>query len=239
MEPNNRFAGDKPENIEIKSLIIFVIDNSASMTAGKMECVNNFLNNLYKSIQRGDSNPFPMDMFNKIELSIVTYSNTVQTLRRASHIKQREVAPRIKRSTNSSTCAIAAINEALDIVKERKEWYRETEQRYYRPQVYLFSADGLTDNESEEYIALRNRVLEDYRRKRYRIFNTCIDSTAGSDLEQRNEIWLLTIHSLHELSETINMTNNIPYDNLSIITPKNEGDAIDISDESWLGEFDV
>ena len=239
MEPNNRFAGDKPENIEIKSLIIFVIDNSTSMTAGKMECVNNFLNNFYKSIQRGDSNPFPMDMLNKIELSIVTYSNTVQTLRRASHIKQREVAPRIKRSTNSSTCAIAAINEALDIVKERKEWYRETEQRYYRPQIYLFSADGLTDNESEEYIALRNRVLEDYKRKGYHIFNTYIDSIVGSDTEYPKEICRLTVHSLYELAETINMTGILPYNNISIISQKSEGEKIDISDESWLGQFDI
>lgn len=239
MKPNNRFAGDKPENMESKLLIIFVIDNSAAMTAGKMESVNNFLNSFYRSIQKGDDNPFSMDIIDKIDLSIVTYSDSVQTLRKASCIKKQEVAPRIKRSTNASTCVIAALNEALDIIEERKEWYREIEQGYYRPSIYLFSAKGITDTESEEYISLRNRVLEDYRRKRYRIFNTCLDSTAGSDLEQRNEIWLLTIHSLHELSETINMTNNIPYDNLSIITPKNEGDAIDISDESWLGEFDV
>jgi hypothetical protein len=145
----------------------------------------------------------------------------------------------MKRSTGNSNCIISAINEAIDIIKERKEWYKEVGQYYHRPYIYLFSADGLTESESEEYIALRNRVLDDYRHKRYYIFNADIDFTASSDSELQNEIWPLTIHSLHELGLTINTTGIHHYDNISIIHPESNADTIDLSGESWLDEFDI
>ena len=239
MKQSNRFASEQPENMKPKLLVIFVIDNSTAMTIGRMESINNFLNSFYKSIQRGDCHPFEEVMIDRLELSIITYGDSVQTLRKASLIGEHEVAPSIKRSTGNSNCIITAINKAIDIIKERKEWYKEVGQYYYRPYIYLFSADGLTDNESEEYIALRNRVLEDYKHKGYHIFNTYIDSIVGSDTEYPKEICRLTVHSLYELAETINMTGILPYNNISIISQKSEGEKIDISDESWLGQFDI
>ena len=239
MKQSNKFTSEQPENMEPKLLVIFVIDNSTAMTIGRMESINNFLNSFYKSIQAGDNNPFTMEMIDKIDFSIITYNDSVQTLRKASVIGEHEVAPSIKRSTGNSNCIISAINEAIDIIKERKEWYKEVGQYYYRPYIYLFSADGLTESESEEYIALRNRVLDDYRHKRYYIFNAYIDFTASSDSELQNEIWPLTIHSLHELWLTINTTGIHHYDDISIIHPESNADTIDLSGESWLDEFDV
>ena len=239
MKQSNRFASEQPENMEPKLLVIFVIDNSTAMTIGRMESINNFLNSFYNSIQQGDCHPFEEVMIDRLELCIITYSDSVQTLRKASRIGEHEVAPSIKRSTGNSNCIISVINEAIDIIEERKEWYKEMGQHYYRPYIYLFSADGLAESESEEFISLRNRVLDDYRHKRYYIFNACIDFTACSDSELQNEICPLTIHSLHELWLTINTTGIHHYDDISIIHPESNTDTIDLSGESWLDEFDV
>lgn len=239
MKQSNRFASEQPENMKPKLLVIFVIDNSTAMTIGRMESINNFLNSFYKSIQQGDCHPFEEVMIDRLELCIITYSDSVQTLRKASLIGEHEVAPRIKRSTGNSNCIITAINKAIDIIEERKKWYKEVGQYYYRPYIYLFSADGLTESESEEYIALRNRVLDDYRHKRYYIFNADIDFTASSDSELQNEIWPLTIHSLHELWLTIYTIGIHHYDDISIIHPESNTDTIDLSGESWLDEFNI
>ena len=239
MKQSNRFASEQPENMKPKLLVIFVIDNSTAMTISRMESINNFLNSFYKSIQQGDCHPFEEVMIDRLELCIITYSDSVQTFRKASLIGEHEVAPCIKRSTGNSNCIISAINKAIDIIKERKEWYKEVGQYYYRPYIYLFSADGLTESESEEYIALRNRVLDDYRHKRYYIFNADIDFTACSDSELQNEIWPLTIHSLHELGLTINTTGIHHYDDISIISSTSKPDTIDLSGESWLDEFNI
>jgi uncharacterized protein YegL len=121
MKQSKRFASEQPENMEPKLLVIFVIDNSTAMTIGRMESINNFLNSFYKSIQQGDCHPFEEVMIDRLELCIITYSDSVQTLRKASLIGEHEVAPSIKRSTGNSNCIISAINEAIDIIKERKE----------------------------------------------------------------------------------------------------------------------
>ena len=242
MKQKNKFIEEQLKNMEPKLLVIFVIDNSSAMTVDRMESVNSFLDSFYKSIQSGNGDPFPMEMIDKIEFSIITYSDSVQTLRKVSLIGEYESTPQIECNRADSTCFIEALHEALDIVNERKEWYKTVGQRYYRPQIYILSADDIAiDTDSKEYTTLRDRIFEEYSHNRLYIINKSVGTQQDNNCSPSlKEICCTTVHTLQDMNMTLNAYNINQFCNANIASKANNTDCISLPEESsWIDKLNI
>ena len=66
---------------------------------------------------------------------------------------------------DGDTALVDAVDEAIDIVNNRKKWYKSTGQPYYRPWIILIT-DG-EPNEGQDVSALASKIKKDTSEKKY------------------------------------------------------------------------
>ena len=133
------FGGESPENYEQKCLCVLVLDVSGSMSGSPIDQLNQGL----KDFQRELQNDFVAAQ--RIEVSIVTFGSTVDTLVLPKLSADFEM-PILK--TSGSTKLVDGVRMAINIAEQRKAWYKSTGQTYYRPWIMLIT-DGEPDSDQD------------------------------------------------------------------------------------------
>lgn len=133
------FEGQSPENYEQKCLCVLVVDTSASMAGEAIQQLNNGLQEFHKEVL----NDFVASQ--RLEIGIVTFGNTVQTSLEPT-LAQNVQMPTL--SAHGGTKLVDGVRSALSMVENRKGWYKETGQNYYRPMVVLIT-DGEPDADQD------------------------------------------------------------------------------------------
>jgi uncharacterized protein YegL len=72
----------------------------------------------------------------RIEVAIVTFGSTVETVVEPKLSADFEM-PTLKAS--GSTKMVDGVRAAINIVEDRKQWYKATGQTYYRPWIMLIT----------------------------------------------------------------------------------------------------
>lgn len=141
------FEGQSPDNYEQKCLCVLVVDISGSMHGEPINQLNKGLQEFHKEI---------MEDFvasQRLEVTIVTFGSSVQCIQEPNLVNNFQM-PTL--SADGSTKLVDGVRLAMDVVENRKQWYKETGQNYYRPMIILIT-DGEPDGD-QDLIGLSNEV---------------------------------------------------------------------------------
>lgn len=133
------FGGESPDNYEQKCLCVLVLDVSSSMHGKPIEELNQGLKNFQREVQ---------DDFvaaQRIEVAIVAFGSRADLIQEPALTSNFEM-PMLR--TSGSTKLVDGVRLAINVAEERKAWYKETGQTYYRPWIMLIS-DGEPDKDQD------------------------------------------------------------------------------------------
>lgn len=160
-----RFRGESPKNLENKCLCTLVVDISGSMSESMGE-LNAALKNFFRDIEN-DYN-VPEMTKEKLEICVIAFDEDVQFLRNPSLLEPGEVPPILK-TRGSTTGSVEALEAAIQMTLDRKEFYNETGQTYYRPWI-VFMTDGEPYPFNESKIsAIETKIRHEVDLKKYYI----------------------------------------------------------------------
>lgn len=146
----NDFSAEAAENFEQKCLCVLVLDVSGSMGGKPIQELNKGLKDFYEEISSDATTS------QRLEVSLITFSHIVNTVQEPALVENFSM-PTL--SAFGSTAMVTDVNEAIDKVAARKQWYKETNQNYYRPWIILMT-DGEPDHD-QDVAALAQRIKND------------------------------------------------------------------------------
>lgn len=200
MRPIN-FSAESAENYEQKCLCVLVLDTSNSMNEiiddsgaiptgrtvvveGK-ECIevrggSSKLDNLKDGLISflGDIVD-DETICQRLELALVTFNDSVSIVQ-SPKLAQQVAIPEL--SARGGTALVDGVKTAVDIVKSRKQWYKDTNQPYYRPWIILIT-DG-EPNEGQDVNSLAEQIKEETRLKHYVFLPLGVDNANMTVLSQ-------------------------------------------------------
>ena len=152
----NDFSAESAENFEQKCLCVLVLDISGSMSGKPIEELNKGLQEVYTDIVSNEATS------QRLEVSLITFNHIVKTRQEPALVENFSM-PTLEAS--GSTAMVNAVNEAINKVAARKQWYKDTNQPYYRPWIILMT-DGEPDSD-QDVNGLSKRIQQDTANKRY------------------------------------------------------------------------
>ena len=144
------------ENYEQKCLCVFVLDISRTMRGQRILELNKSLQDFYNIISSDETTS------QRLELAVVTFGDSVNVVQSPSLISDIQL-PELM--ADGDMTLVDAVDEAIDIVNNRKKWYKSTGQPYYRPWIILIT-DG-EPNEGMDVSALASKIKKDTSEKKY------------------------------------------------------------------------
>jgi uncharacterized protein YegL len=102
----------------------------------------------------------------RLEVSIVTFGSSVLCIQEPNLVNNFQM-PNL--STNGSTKLVDGVRLAMDVVENRKRWYKETGQNYYRPMIVLIT-DGEPDGD-QDLMGLSNEVSSKVASKNFMFYS--------------------------------------------------------------------
>lgn len=197
----NDFSAESAENFEQKCLCVLVLDVSGSMRQivdesnmrytgrtmfvdghqynvveggkSKMDLLNEGLRDFYKEICADETTS------QRLELSIITFNDYVQVVQEPA-LPENVVIPEL--TGDGDTALADAVNEAIDKVEARKNWYKQTGQPYYRPWIILMT-DG-EPNAGQDIDSLARRIKSDTAAKKYAFLPVGVEDADMSVLQK-------------------------------------------------------
>lgn len=167
------FGGESPENYEQKCLCVLVLDVSGSMSGDPIDQLNQGLKDFQKELQ----NDFVAAQ--RIEVAIVTFGSTVNTVVQPKLSADFEM-PTL--NTSGSTKMVDGVRAAINIVEERKNWYKSTGQTYYRPWIMLIT-DGEPDRD-QDVVGLSSEINNKIDSKGFSFYAVGVEGYNHSKLSQ-------------------------------------------------------
>lgn len=133
----NPFSAESPKNYEQKCTVALVVDTSGSMSEHSR--LTNMVAGLTAFIKevREDEN-----LKNKLEIGIVAFSHEFRRVVEPSLAADIQL-PELK--AEGGTFSVQAIQAGIQMVSDRKAWYRANGLSYYRPWV-IHITDGEPDS---------------------------------------------------------------------------------------------
>ena len=202
----NDFTGEDSVTFDSKWLCVLLIDVSASMSDEALLRVNEEIHNFISFIEKDEI------AFHRMELCVMTFGQNVITLQEPARVNSFAI-PQIVRNSD----VFHAVNYAVEKIKARKFWYKETGQPYYRPLLVLITSE--TNNEllqCDSYASIRKDVSE----KQYQFLNYGMNDSNKS------------------LSSILTTSHPSWYESL-VEMPLLSDDTVDLEDTSWSNSFAI
>lgn len=140
---------ETPRNYDQKCPLVLVLDASGSMSGRPISSLNMALKALKKEILNDST------LSNRLELSIIAFHDIAEVVRDFDLVLPESEMPEIE--VGGLTNIVAGMDRAIELIEERKTWYKNSGQPYYRPIVVLFS-DGTPTNDDGEINALDEKI---------------------------------------------------------------------------------
>lgn len=169
----NDFSAEAAENYEQKCLCVLVLDVSGSMSGEPIQELNKGLQDFYQEIDKENTTR------QRLEVSLITFSHIVNTVQEPALVENFTM-PTL--SASGSTAMVTAVNHAIDKVAARKQWYKDTNQAYYRPWIILMT-DGEPDSD-QDVAGLAQRIKQDVAAKKYAFLPIGVEGAKMSILKQ-------------------------------------------------------
>jgi len=181
LSPENAFRSvEFAENPEPRVPCVLIVDTSTSMHGPRIEELNKGLQ-IYQQELLGDSLAAK-----RVEVAIVTFGGRVTRL--VEFTSATEFQPP-KLQVIGGTPMGGAISEALDMIEERKNNYREHGIAYYRPWAFL-----ITDGEpNDHWKPVASRIAAGEKEKSFCFFAVGVEGANMDVLDEicvRKPLWL-------------------------------------------------
>lgn len=154
------FEGESPDNYEQKCLCVLVVDISGSMSGEPMNQLNKGLQEFHKEVIAD------FVASQRLEVSLVTFGSSVLCIQEPNLVNNFQM-PTL--ATYGSTKLVDGVRLAMDVVENRKRWYKETGQNYYRPMIVLIT-DGEPDGD-QDLMGLSNEVSSKVASKNFMFYS--------------------------------------------------------------------
>lgn len=231
-----RFAGESAQNQEQKCLCVLVLDVSGSMRGSKLDALNQGIRDFYTQIQTADG--VSENTVDQLEIAIIKYDEEVTILRNPKLLEDGELPPTLT-ERGSVTETVLAMEEAIQLVADRKAFYKSTGQAYLRPWIIV-----MTDGEpygkkatTADIDAIAQRVAADAKDKRYMMMGIGVGEDANMELLAKmtaGKALKLDGLKFGQFFQWLSAS-------LSTVAASKEGDKVDISEgaSNWMKSFDI
>ena len=157
MEQNTMVQSETPRNKDQKCPIVLVLDTSGSMEGTALDELNIALQKFKDEILAD-----PM-LSNRMEVGIVCFDDDARVERAIDLISTETIMPTL--TTGGTTNLVAGMKTAMQIIEDRKVFYKSNNEQYYRPFICLVT-DGVPTNTVEEIDGLDNEIqqMADYKK---------------------------------------------------------------------------
>lgn len=208
------FTGETPDNYEQKCLCTLVLDTSGSMSGQPIRELNRGLQDFYAAIEED------LIAANRLEVSIITFGSNIKTIQEPALIDNFDM-PML--NIGGTTRLVDAVRQSIRKTEERKQWYKETGQPYYRPIMVLIT-DGEPDSD-QDVRGLSSEIQAAVDAKKFTFWGLGVK---GFNHEVLNHICPNNAPALplsgYKFSEFFKWLSN----SIGIITKSKEGDSIDL-----------
>lgn len=155
------YEQNEPTNYEQKCLCVLVLDTSGSMNAG------NAIGQLNQGLQTFKSQIMDDETArDRLEIAIVSFNSDVKVELQPSLISEIEM-PTLKAS--GQTQLVKAIEEAQQVIINRKDYYKSKGLTYYRPWIVVMT-DGDPYPADQDIDGVAQKIQEDADSKKYVFF---------------------------------------------------------------------
>jgi uncharacterized protein YegL len=179
MADNDFYKGELPVNYEQKCPVTLVLDSSGSMAG---EPINELIGGLRSFIEEIKNDTVANS---RLEVSIITFNSNVKVLSGFQMVDQMSV-PEL--TAQGSTKLADGVNRAIQVLETRKDWYKGTGQRYYRPFIILIT-DGYPDGD-QDLNALRQTIHDGVKEKKFNFWAFGVKGASLNMLKQiSHESW--------------------------------------------------
>jgi uncharacterized protein YegL len=172
-----KISTESPENFQQKCCVAFVLDVSGSMSGNAIEELNKGLQEFHKEILDDST------AASRLEIAIVEFSSSVSTLIDPSLVENFSMPTLV---TNGSTKLVDGVREGIQIVKTRKQWYKDTNQQYYRPWVILIT-DGEPDG-GQDVDGLKQEIENGVNSKDFYFFAVGVENANMNTLVKLSSV---------------------------------------------------
>ena len=207
-----RFAGESAVNQEMKCLCVFVLDVSGSMRGEKLNALNQGLKDFYGEIQSAEGG-ISEKLIEQLEVAIIQYDEEI---------------PPVLEERGSTTETVVAMEEAIRLVEDRKAWYKETGQKYYRPWIVVMTDGEPYGNRAtaSDIDAIASRVASESAAKKYFMMGIGVGE-ANMELLRKMCGTALPLQGT-KFTEFFKWLSN----SLSMVSTSKEGDKVNIREGS-------
>ena len=126
------FNAEPIENYEQKCLCVLLLDTSASMGGQPLDELQRGLETFHSEIKEDPTTT------NRLEVGIISFDSSISVKQEPALVENFNMP---KLTAQGSTHMTDGIHKAIEMVNERKNWYKQTGQPYYRPWIILMT-DG-------------------------------------------------------------------------------------------------
>ncbi|MCM1140260.1 MAG: VWA domain-containing protein [Muribaculum sp.] len=237
-----RFAGESAQNLDQKCLCVLVLDVSGSMNGAKLDALNEGVSSFFKQIQTADD--VPDSLIDQLEIAVIQYDEEVKILRDPKLLDPEEKAP-ILTTRGSVTETVMAIEDAIQLVEDRKAFYKQTGQSYYRPWIIVMTdGEPYGSRASENDIETLSKKVEfesvpdaNGNGKKYMIIGIGVGKDANmTTLARLTGGRAMPLDGL-KFGQFFKWLSS----SMSKVSQSKEGDKIDISDgaSDWMKSFSI
>ena len=167
------FEGQSPENFEQKCLCVVVADISGSMAGQPINELNRGLRDFQAEIMQD------YIASQRLEVSVVTFGSEITLMQEPALVNNCRM-PTLH--AEGSTRLVDGVRQAMRMVEERKNWYKNTGQNYYRPFIVLIT-DGEPDGD-QDMKSLSTEVRSAVESKKFTFWSLGVQGYTHSKLAQ-------------------------------------------------------
>ena len=167
------YEQNEPINYEQKCLCVLVLDTSGSMNA------DNAIGQLIQGLQTFKSQIMNDETArDRLEIAIVSFNSEIKVELQPSLISEIEM-PTLKAS--GQTQLVRAIEEAQQVIKDRKDYYKSKGLTYYRPWIVVMT-DGDPYPANQDIDGIAQKIQEDADAKKYVFFMIGVGNEVHDDV---------------------------------------------------------
>ncbi len=169
-----RYEGKVPENYEQKCPLVLVLDVSGSMFGNPIDDLNRGLEKFRDEIKKD------ITAASRLQLAIVTFGSDIEVVQDFALINDFDM-PTL--SVNGTTKLVDGMKKGLNILEERKRYYKQSGQTYYRPYIVLMT-DGYPDSDQDTEW-LKKEINSQYQGKHLNFWAFGVE---GTDMSLLNKL---------------------------------------------------
>ncbi|MDO5768026.1 MAG: VWA domain-containing protein [Psychrobacter sp.] len=218
---------ETPTNYQEKCLCVLVLDISGSMRGNRLDALNEGLQTFYQDIKQNYT------LMDALEIAIITFDGDVNRVLEPALVDHIEMPVLV--STGGTTNLVGGIKEAIKMVEERKQFYRDNGISYKRPWIIPMT-DGSPTNSWREINRISKAVNQGMKDNSFHFFAIGV-KVNQSALSTLNKISSPTVPAAQldgiRFSDFFQWLSN----SMDKVSHSREGDKVELEVPTWMLGF--